>query len=348
MGSPGSEDEAPVMQSSPAKPSAPVKASACLVNRHGAQAREISDLDQISDILKETDSFVWLDVADPGTDDLKLIQDEFGLHPLAVEDAVKAHERPKLEAYDDFWFIVVHGATRAADVLRIHEIAIFVGARYVVTVRDLPLYPIEEIQHRWHGGNGVGAGPGALLYTILDTIVDGYTPIAEAFEDRVELLEGELLSRGTRTESVLLAIYEMKKELSRFRRAVVPMRDILTPIIRGDIGLLPQHDLPYFRDVFDHVARAVDQLDDARDLVNNARDTHISMASHRQNEVAKQLTIVATVFLPLTFITGFFGQNFGWLMNHITSSASFAELGIGSEVAALAALLWYFRHKHWF
>jgi magnesium transporter len=336
------------MQSPPAKTSAKVKASACLVNRHGAQAREIVDLDQISDILKETDSFVWLDVADPGPDDLQLIQEEFGLHPLAVEDAVKAHQRPKLEAYDDAWFIIVHGATRAGDELRIHEIAIFVGARYVVTVRDEPLYPVDEIQRRWHAGNGIGGGTGALLYTILDTIADGYTPIAEAFEDRVEVLEEELLRRGTRTESVLLEIYGMKKELARFRRAVLPMRDILTPIIRGDVGLLPRRDLPYFRDVFDHVARAVDQLDDARDLVNSARDTHISMASNRQNEVAKQLTIVATVFLPLTFITGFFGQNFGWLVNHITSPASFLAFGIGSEVVAFAALLGYFRYKHWF
>lgn len=336
------------MQSSPVKTPAPLKTSACLVNRHGAEARHISDLSQISDILKETDSFVWLDVADPGADDLKLLQEEFGLHPLAVEDAVKAHERPKIEAYDDAWFIVVHGATRERDELRIHEIAIFVGARYIVTVRDEPAYPIEEIQRRWHGGNGVGTGSGALLYTILDTVADGYTPIAEAFEDRVETLEEELLSRGTRTEHVLLEIYQMKKDLSRFRRAVVPMRDILNPIMRGDVTLLPPKDLPYFRDVLDHVARAVDQLDDARDLVNNARDTHISMATNRQNEVAKQLTIVATVFLPLTFITGFFGQNFGWLVNHITGPASFLEFGIGSEVVAFAALLGYFRYKRWF
>jgi magnesium transporter len=348
MGRDAAGNEPAVMQSPLVVGSEPVKTSACLVNRHGAQAREIGDLGQISDILKETDSFVWLDVADPGPGDLKLIQEEFGLHPLAVEDAVKAHQRPKLEAYDDAWFIVVHGATRAGDELRIHEIAIFVGARYVVTVRDEPLYPVDEIQRRWHGGNGVQAGPGALLYTILDTVVDGYTPIAEAFEDRVEELEGELLRRGTHTESVLLAIYEMKKELHRFRRAVVPMRDILTPIMRGDVTLLPSGDLPYFRDVYDHVARAVDLLDDTRDLVNNARDTHISMASHRQNEVSKQLTIVATVFLPLTFITGFFGQNFGWLVNHITSTASFVELGVGSEIVAFAALLWYFRYKHWF
>ncbi|MBD5657776.1 MAG: hypothetical protein IAI50_21750 [Candidatus Eremiobacteraeota bacterium] len=140
----------------------------------------------------------------------------------------------------------------------------------------------------------------------------------------------------------------MKKDLGSFRRAVVPMRDLLMPIVRGDVKFFPSDELPYYRDVYDHVALVVDQMDAARDLINNARDTHISMASHRQNEVAQQLTIVATVFLPLTFITGFFGQNFGWMVNRIGDFRSFALLGIGSEVVAVFLLLGYFRYKRWF
>jgi magnesium transporter len=157
-----------------------------------------------------------------------------------------------------------------------------------------------------------------------------------------------LLGDDRRTKAVLLEIYEMKKDLSRFRRAVVPVRDILAPILRGDLQLFGADEIPYYRDVYDHLARVVDQMDSARELVNNARDTHIAMASHRQNEVAKQLTIVATVFLPLTFITGFFGQNFGWLVNHIADGRTFVAWGIGSEVVAAIALLGYFRYKGWF
>ncbi len=218
-----------------------------------------------------------------------------------------------------------------------------------MTVRDQPVYPIEEIQRRWHGGSGWEAAGRARCSTRSST----RSPTATRRSPKrsrtgCERLEDELLRSGARTERVLLDIYEMKKELARFRRAVVPMRDILSPIMRGDVSLLPAHDLPYFRDVYDHVARAIDQLDDARDLVNNARDTHIAMAINRQNDVSRQLTIVATVFLPLTFITGFFGQNFGWLVNHITGTRSFLEFGIGSEIVAFAALLGYFRYKRWF
>ena len=147
---------------------------------------------------------------------------------------------------------------------------------------------------------------------------------------------------------MLLEIYDMKKNLARFRRAVLPVRDILGPILRGDLQLFGADEMPYYRDVLDHVSRVAEQLDDAREIVNNARETHVSLASHRQNEVAKQLTIVATVFLPLTYITGFFGQNFGWLVNKITDRQTFMLWGLGSEVVAFLALLAYFRYKHWF
>lgn len=174
-----------------------------------------------------------------------------------------------------------------------------------------------------------------------DVIVDGYLPIADAFEERVEKLEAALLHEDARTREVLLEIYEMKRELANFRRAVLPLRDILTPIVRGDLTFFRPEYLPYFRDVYDQVSIVLDGLD-------AARDTHVAIVSNRQGEVSKQLTIVATVFLPLTFITGFFGQNFAFLVNHVTSTSSFWWLGVGGEVAALAGLLAYFRYKRWF
>jgi magnesium transporter len=330
-------------------PVATANGARCVVYDGTAASRPLTTLGEISDVLKNPDTFVWLDVVDPQPNDFALIQEEFGLHPLAIEDALKAHERPKIEAYDDSWFVVVHGTTREGDKLRIHEVAIFAGAKFIVTARNRPPFPLDEVQRRWQFlPAGVRRDSGALLYTILDTVVDGYTTIAEAFEEHVDRLESALLGDARRTNAVLLEIYEMKKDLSRFRRAVVPVRDILNPILRGDLQLFGADELPYYRDVLDHVSRVVDQLDAAREIVNNARDTHISMASHRQNEVAKQLTIVATVFLPLTFITGFFGQNFGWLVNHITDSQTFVLWGLGSEVAAFAGLLAYFRYKRWF
>jgi magnesium transporter len=322
---------------------------ACTVYAPNRPPERLAALERISNLLAHTDSLVWLDVVGPEPGDFTLIQEEFSLHPLAIEDAVKAHQRPKIEAYGDDWFVVVKAATRDGDRLQIEELAIFAGARYIVTVRTAPVYPLDEVLRRWdHPASDQRRDSGALLYTLLDVVVDGYRPIAEAFEERVERLEAALLGDAAQTNAVLLQIFNMKKELARFRAAVVPMRDLLTPIVRGDLTFFQRDELPYYRDVYDHVALVVDQMDAARDLINNARDTHISIASHRQNEVAKQLTIVATVFLPLTYITGFFGQNFGWMVNRIVGPTSFALLGVGSEIAALIALLAYFRYKRWF
>ena len=327
----------------------PAGATRCFVYAGDTPPRELRDLGDISESLGDAATFVWLDVVDPQPHDFALIEEEFGLHPLAIEDALKAHERPKIEAYGDSWFVIVQAATRDGERLQLHELAIFAGAQFIVTVRGAPAYPLDEVERRWqHLPARVRRDSGALLYTVLDTVVDGYSPIAEAFVERVETLELALLGDSRRTNDILLSIYGMQKDLSRFRRAVVPVRDILSPILRGDLALFGEDELPYYRDVSDHTSRVIDQLDSARELINNARDAHISMASHRQNEVAKQLTIVATIFLPLTFITGFFGQNFGWLVNHIAGTGTFIAWGIGSEVVALFALLAYFRYKRWY
>jgi magnesium transporter len=321
----------------------------CLVYNGSSAPWRLTQLADISDVLGDPDVFVWLDIVDPGLDDFALIEEEFGLHPLAVEDAIRAHERPKIEAYQDSWFLILHGALRDGEDLRIHELAIFVGARFLISARTAPAYPLDEIQRRWDSmPSFIRRDSGALLFTMIDTVVDGYTAIAEAFEERVIALESALLGDPRRTDTVLLQIYEMKKNLTSFRRAVGPVHDILNPIVRGDLQLFDTGELAYFRDVRDHVDRVVEQLDSAGTLINNARDTHISIATNRQNEVAKQLTIVATIFLPLSFVTGFFGQNFGWLVNNLNGPTTFAVWGIGSEIVAVLVLLIYFRWKQWF
>lgn len=327
-------------------------ASLATVFRGNGLERTLASPAEISDVLSaEPDSFVWLDIVDPSPSAFEVIREEFRMHPLAIEDALAAHQRPKIEAYGDTWFVVVHAATREAETLTLHEVAIFIGRRYAVTVRAAPAYPLEEFRRRWsHQRTPNHADGGTFLYALLDTVVDGYGPIGEAFEDRVEELEAALLGDGTPTRNILLEIFNMKKTLATFRRAVVPVRDILTPIMRGDIVLFSgdTDELPYYRDVYDHVARVLEGLDEARDLINNARDTHIALAAKREGDVSKQLTIVATIFLPLTFLTGFFGQNFAFLVNHITSAGAFWWIGVGGEFAALGALLAYFRFKRWF
>ncbi len=321
----------------------------CAIYHGNRVPQNIDDLTKISDVLHEVDSFVWFDVVAPSSDALDVLQHEFGLHPLAIEDAVHAHQRPKIDAYDGYWFIVMHGVTQSSRKITVHEIAVFAGAKFIVTVRASPAYPLDEILRRWNNeSEATRSDSGALLYEIFDTVVDGYAQVAESYELKVEEIGTDLFSSPSQTNDVLLSILAMKNDVQRFRRAVVPMHEILTPLLRGDTSFFEAAELPYYRDVYDHTVRVIDQLDAARDLITNALDVHISIASNRQNEVAKQLTIIATIFLPLTYITGFFGQNFGVLVNHIISPAAFWFLGVGSEVAALVGLLAYFRYKRWF
>lgn len=321
----------------------------CVTFRQGKPVEALVHLNQISEVLKEEGTVVWFDVVDPRANDLALLQEEFDLHPLAVEDAEMAHQRPKIESYGHYWFIVVLAVTDTATGVLFHEMAIFAGKNFLVTVRHNPPYPIEEIEKRWcTHPEELRRGAGFLLYTILDTIVDGYIPVAETFQERVDDLENVLFQDGAQDRRILPEIFSMKKEGQRFRRAALPMREILTPLIREDIGLYPHDVSVYFRDVYDHAVLVLDQLDTIRDLMNSALEIHLSVVANRQNEVAKQLTIIATIFLPLSFIVGFFGQNFSWLVDRITGPASFGLLGIGVEILAVVLTVLFFRFRGWF
>jgi magnesium transporter len=325
-------------------------ALACTVFRRGKSVGAPQDLNKIDEILDEPDTLVWFDAVDPTSSDLELVQREFGLHPLAIEDAVQAHQRPKIESYGSYWFIVVLGVTLdEARQAQFHEIAIFASDKFLVTVRHQPAYPLQEIQGRLRAHpERLQSGSGFLLYTILDTVVDGYLPVAETFEERVDRLEEMLFEDRPIGTVILREIFRMKQDAQQFRHAALPMRDILNPIIRGDIDMFSPDAIVYFRDVYDHAIRVIDQLDTLRDLMGSALEIHLSVVANRQNEVAKQLTIIATIFLPLSFLVGFFGQNFTFLVSHITGPESFFFLGIGTEVVAVVAMLVLFKRRGWF
>jgi magnesium transporter len=182
----------------------------CKVYRDGQRSHGVAHLSEISEVLKEEGSLVWLDVVDPGPNDLELLQAEFDLHPLAVEDAVHAHERPKIEGYDSYWFLVVQGTTLSDDNIIFHEIAIFAGTNFLVTVRHSPVYALEEIEKRWHAHpEELKRGAGFLLYTILDAVVDGYLPVSQTFQDRVDELEEALFAGRSQDAEVLPRVFGM-------------------------------------------------------------------------------------------------------------------------------------------
>jgi magnesium transporter len=323
----------------------------CQLYRSG-ECREVAPGD-LERVLAEPGAFVWCDVADPAPEDLAPLQERFALHPLAVEDALHAHQRPKIEAYGEgetaYWFVVAHPATLTDDDLTIHEVAIFVGRRFLITVRARPAYPMADVRQRWlaHAGRA-GGESGSLLYTLLDAIVDGYFPVAEWFEERVDAIETQLFDGRRGHEGLSRPIFQLKKDSQRFRRAAWPMRDILAPLVRGDLPVFAEAQLAYFRDVYDHAMRVVDQVDATRDLANSALDVQLAVTANRQNEVTKQLTIIATIFLPLSFITGFFGQNFAFLIGYLAGPAAFWTLGVTSELVVIGLMVLFFRVRGWF
>jgi magnesium transporter len=324
--------------------------SRCLIFTGKDTARALKDPTEISDLLQNEKNFVWFDLAEPTAADLQLLQEEFALHPTAIEDAALVHERPKIEAYDGYWLVVLHAATLDENQrLVLHEIAIFAGTNFVVTIRAHPVFPLDEIERRWLAKGGVPHTSTGLLYVILDVVVDGYHPVASEYDERLVALENRVLGReGRDSQKVLRDVLRFKRDLVQLRHAVSPVRDILGPLLRGELAPLDPGVVTYFRDVYDHALRVTDQVDSIRDLLNSTLDIHLSSEAHRQGEVSKQLTVIATIFLPLTYITGFFGQNFGWMVNHIVDGRQFWWIGIGSQLAALAILVGYFKRKGWF
>ncbi|HEY0394729.1 MAG TPA: magnesium transporter CorA family protein [Candidatus Elarobacter sp.] len=329
---------------------APGHESRCMIFTGKDSARALKDPREISDLLENEKNFVWFDLAEPTQADLELLREEFALHPTAIEDAALVHERPKIESYGDYWLVVLHAATMEQGRLELHEIALFVGKNFVVTIRAHPVYPLDEIERRWLSKGSIPHTSTGLLYVVLDVVVDGYNPIAGAYDERLVVLENQVLARGRARDerAVLREVLSFKRDLVQLRHAAAPVRDMLGPLLRGELDALDPALAAYFRDVNDHALRVTEQIDSIRDLLNSTLDIHLSSEAHRQGEVSKQLTIIATIFLPLTYITGFFGQNFGWMVSHIDKAWDFYAIGVGTQVLALLLLLLYFKRKGWF
>ena len=301
--------------------------------------------ERIKDLLASGE-FFWLSL--DGTADTDLLLNTFGFHPLAVEDAVRGGQRPKIDHYDGYTFWVAHGVTAQGDVAEVH---IFFSATYVVTVGNDCESLFAEVHRRLdtHPPRLSSADSVTAVYLILDALVDSFFPQLAALDDRIDELEDEILKAPT--EDQLGELFGLKRKLVGYRKTVTPQRDLMARVLGGvdNIDGMTDEDLRYFRDLYDHLIRISDMVDSYRDLVSGAVDTHISMVSNRMNVIMKQLTIIATVFLPLSYLTGFFGQNFGFMVNGPQSHEwAFWVFGVGLELFALISLVVYGRRSGWF
>ena len=279
-----------------------------------AGGRRVADvrIEDISEVLKQPDRFLWIGLHEPEEDLLRKVQQEFGLHDLAIEDALRAHQRPKLEIYGDSLFIVLRTAQLNREERRIDfgETHFFVGPRYIVSVRHGASLSYAEVRARCEATpHLLEKGPGFVLHALMDFIVDQYFPIVEALEDELQALEAEIFGESFSRETTK-RIYRLQRDLVEVKRAFSPLVDICNRLMRFDIQLIPEDTRPYFRDVYDHVIRINEMVDALRELLTTALEANLSLIAVSQNEAMKKLAAWAAIIAVPTMIAGIYGMNF--------------------------------------
>lgn len=288
--------------------------SAVVTSAAYAGGRKVADVavDDISEAIEQPDVFVWISLHEPDELLLRRVQQEFGLHDLAVEDALRAHERPKLERYGEVLFAVLRTAVTDGEGRRVTfgETHIFVGPRSVVSVAHGPTPSDAEVRARCEATPAqLARGPGYVLYALMDFIVDQYFPVVDALEDELEALEEEVFGRAFIRETTA-RIYTLKRDLLAVKHAVSPLIDVCNRLMRFDLALIPEDTRLYFRDVYDHVVRINEMVDTLRELLTTALEANLSLIAVEQNEAMKRLAGWAAIVAVPTMIAGIYGMNF--------------------------------------
>lgn len=327
------------------KPALPSCVINCVVYDKAGARHDIT-LDAISDVLARDDgSFVWVGLYEPADEILEKLQEEFCLHDLAVEDAQNAHQRPKLEAYGNSMFVVVHTAQVINERISYGETHAFVGPRYLITVRhgaSLSYAPVRERVER--EPELLVLGPSYGLYAVLDFIVDNYRPIVQEFSDKLNLLEKDIFADTFHRETVV-KLYELKRELTQMRLAVAPLQDVLSQLTRTQSPLVPEEVRLYFRDVQDHVLRVNESTDTLREMLTAALSVNLALVTVAQGEVVKRLAGWAGLLAAPTLIASWYGMNFKH-MPELGGRWSYLIL-IGATAAICGTLYAWLKRSKW-
>ena len=272
------------------------------------------ELKDVNNVLHTDDHFVWIGLHEPSEIVLSEVQQQFCLHDLAVEDAHNAHQRPKIESYDDTLFIVL----RTAQINEKHHIDFgethfFVGTNFLVTIRHGSSIAYTEVRNRCERTPQLlSKGTGFALYAGMDAIVDQYFPVVDALETELTAIEEKIFSEKPSRQTTE-QIYELKRELLEVKRAVSPLVDICNRLMRFDIKLIAEETQNYFRDIYDHAIRINEMVDNARELLNTALDANFSLISISQSEVSKKMAAWAAIIAVPTLVAGFYGMNFRFM-----------------------------------
>jgi magnesium transporter len=314
--------------------------------RKGVLDAEGFSLSEVSEHLEDADTVVWVDCP-RSADELQTLADELGWHELALEDALEEHERPKLDHYASHLFLTTHAVSLAPDRsgLVIQEIDLFVGHRWLVTVRNDEGFSMQPVLDRWDRSPDLAAeGVAFLVYGLLDVVVDGYFETVQAFDDFYDDVSDQIFSEHPLAPEQQRRWFDMRRALVKFHRLVVPIREVVSGLMRREQEAVPEPLYPYYQDVYDHILRVTETTDSLRDLVSNIVETNLSLRDYRQNQVMKKVTSWAAIIAVPTLITGFYGMNVPY-----PGFGDHAGVYLSSVlIVALSAVLFLvFRRKDW-
>jgi magnesium transporter len=294
------------------------------IEKSGEPSREVQP-NEFTTLLQSDGVIAWVRCLAPTDSDLLWLRDTFGFHPLTIEDCRQRNQRPKFEPYDGYAFIVLFALSVARDTLETTEIHCFLTEHCFITVEDHDSPAVAAVWQRMHQAPDLmQRGADFVLYAVADAVVDTFFTLVDSFEESIDDIEERIFAPAA--ESVQPLIFRRRNLLIAIRRAIGPMRDVFNAILNRHLPLVHEAHLLYFRDLYDHTVRVYELLETERERLSNALEVHLSHISNNLNQVMKRLTAVATIFMPLTFLTGFFGMNF-------------EQLPFDSPLALLVALL---------
>lgn len=316
----------------------------CVAYRNGKKLADI-DVEAISDHIEQPDCFIWVALRDATPAELEKMQEEFALHPLAIEDAHHGHQRPKIEEYGDSLFAAVHLLELQGGEISRGEVAIFVGRNYILSVRSRSQRNLLGVRERCEREPELlRHGAGFVFYALLDAVVDRYFPIVDTIESDLERIEEQIFAKGE-ARSNIEKLYELKRRVMTVRHAVTPLMEAVGKLTSGRVPPVCEDSRDYFRDVYDHLARINAQLDALRDTLGTAIQVALSSVAIEQNNIAKQLAAWAGVFAVATAFAGIWGMNFK-VMPELDWEYGY-PLALGVIVAACGALYYRFRRMGW-
>jgi magnesium transporter len=306
-------------------------------------------VEELPAIVQGDGSAVWIDMQSPTPDEYKLVLERiFHFHPLAIEDAMNDIHLPKIDDYGTYLYLVFHTVGLGQEPMDIdtEEVDVFLGLNYLVTIHDQPRRSIDrawDVDH--HTATGLARGPAMLLYELLDSQIDSYIPIIDAFEDQLERLGDDIFMSSENERVLLNRLLTAKSSSLRLQRILTPQRELLGRLATNEYRAIPAPVRIYYRDVYDHLARLANLAESTRDLAGSTIETHLALVNNRMNEVMKILTIMSSIFIPLSFIAGIYGMNFeympelSWRWGYPMVWVVFLTVGFG--------LLFFFRRRKW-